>query len=114
MANYGIKKDVIWSGTSAHVKIMNECDEKTKGALTLLQKHIKEMVSRQGTTEMRSNPGEYPHKITGIFASSIIKSFTKETHTGFVGSTDIVGMWLEFGTYKMKPRPWLSLGIREC
>ena len=62
-----------------------------------------------------SAPGEYPKKVTGEFQRKI-KSRVKRRPggdiEGLVGTSYNLGIWLEFGTKNMKPRPWLMRTIR--
>jgi hypothetical protein len=58
-----------------------------------------------------SSGGQFPHKLTGQFQRSLTYSLDKRTLTLEVGSS-LAGypMFLQFGTGKMEPRPWLTLG----
>jgi hypothetical protein len=59
-------------------------------------------------THRASGPGEYPMSDTGNFASTINAVYPSAGNlTGMVGTGDKRGPWFEFGTSKMRPRPWL-------
>lgn len=59
-------------------------------------------------THRASAPGEYPMSDLGNFASAIHAVYPTEGNLhGAVGTGDKRGPWFEFGTSKMRPRPWL-------
>lgn len=62
-----------------------------------------------------SRPGEPPKKITGQLQNSIRTKVirSKRAIIGLVGTNLKKGRWLEFGTSKMKPRPFLRSTVSE-
>lgn len=64
--------------------------------------------SRGGVTSRRSAPGEPPKTDTGRLVSSIKKTKFNNGFEYLVGANVIYGRFLEFGTHKMLPRPWLQ------
>jgi hypothetical protein len=54
-----------------------------------------------------SEPGDPPHKVTGNLQRSIAYQMSSDRQSVRVGTSDIVGLFLELGTVKMLPRPWL-------
>jgi len=77
--------------------------------------------TRSGATKAqraanRSKPWGVPHVDTGHLRKNVDmdkpRRLTRRIGTG-VGNAESVGyaMWLEFGTRKMLPRPWLRPGI---
>jgi len=64
--------------------------------------------SRGGITFRRSAPVEPPKTDTGRLVSSIKKTKFKNGFEYLVGTNVTYGRFLEFGTTKMLPRPWLQ------
>lgn len=58
-------------------------------------------------TGIASAPGEYPKSDTGNLASHIYTNHIRKLVSD-VGTTVKYGEWLETGTAKMQPRPWLQ------
>ena len=55
-----------------------------------------------------SAPGEYPKSLTGQLVASLFKRVSSSTAlTAEVGTGLDYGKFLEFGTSRMLPRPWL-------
>lgn len=63
-----------------------------------------------------SVPGEAPAIDTGTLLRSVVHSVDAEVKkaTGYVGTKLKYGAYLEFGTSKMRPRPWLSTALIKC
>jgi hypothetical protein len=61
-------------------------------------------------TYTASAPGEPPAVQTGQLRNSVTAIVEKEGKSvkGFVGTELMKGLWLEKGTSKMAPRPWLK------
>ncbi|KKK61805.1 hypothetical protein LCGC14_3010660 [marine sediment metagenome] len=62
-----------------------------------------------------SSPGEPPKKITAQLQNSIRTKVIRRPRAiiGLVGTNLKKGRWLEFGTSKMKPRPYLRPTLSE-
>jgi hypothetical protein len=75
---------------------------------------------KNGTIEHHpSMPGSAPAVDTGTLRMSVTHSVENEDGhpVGYVGSlldNPPYGAYLEFGTSKMKPRPWLSTAVIKC
>lgn len=63
-------------------------------------------------THQASAPGQYPAADTGSFGNSV--KMELNTLDARVGTGDDRGPWFEFGTSKMKPRPWLLPSFDEA
>ncbi len=61
----------------------------------------------------RSKPGEFPHKDFGRLRQSIASDFKPETLTARVGTNLAYGRYLEMGTVRMRPRPFLRRTLAE-
>jgi len=60
-----------------------------------------------------SAPGEPPHKQTGRLRASVTHEVDKGEMTARVGTNVKYGLYLELGTSKMAPRPWLRRALAE-
>ncbi len=60
-----------------------------------------------------SAPGEPPAQRLARLRQSVKYRVTKtrDRATGIVGTPQMYGLWLQKGTKRMKPRPWLSVGF---
>ncbi len=54
-----------------------------------------------------SAPGEEPKKVTGFLQRSIAHAMSEDKQKAFVGSNLDYALYLELGTVKMAPRPFL-------
>lgn len=60
-------------------------------------------------------PGSYPHEQSGKLSGSIKVDVTRgEVTTARVGTAEIHGYYLEFGTESMEARPWLRPSFEEA
>ena len=75
----------------------------------------KQYPRRKGGTKMHtaSAPGEAPASDTGVLKSHIVAEVDKNTLTGIVESRAKYSHFLEFGTRKMKPRPFMFPAFEE-
>lgn len=101
-----------WHGVSAIAYIKAIVNVRIKSATVTLYKTLIQKLSVPYPPA--SSPGEYPRSRTGSFAKSIEMEFDAKLGIGRVGTNDALGRWMEFGTTRMLPRPWLSLIIVEC
>ena len=62
-----------------------------------------------------SKPGEPPRKRTGFLQKSVEVELDKERMTARVGIGEnaIYGLFLELGTVRMRPRPWLKVTVTK-
>lgn len=113
---------VIWHGGEVTQKLRGILAIRLEKAARLLRSHIRTRSSRsqpiRGTgTRARgldpSKPGEYPKKVIGMFRRSIAFEMDRKNLIARVGSNLKYARFLELGTRKMRPRPWLRLGIAE-
>ncbi|RAP39371.1 hypothetical protein BYZ73_20875 [Rhodovulum viride] len=71
------------------------------------------IAKREMKTAAGSAPaGSYPHQQSGRLAESV--TATHEPRQSRVGSDEIHGYYLEFGTESMEARPWLVPSFEEA
>lgn len=109
---------VFW-GAKVKEKIDTMIGKRIKAAAIYFSGRLKKEVSRSQPTKgtgiakrglKPSAPGEFPKIVIGAFRRSIMWEYDKDTQVARVGSNSKVAFWLEFGTRKMKRRPWLTIG----
>lgn len=62
---------------------------------------------RKGAEHQASAPGEAPANDTGRLAGSIDAKYEPEKLTGIIGAHTDYAAYLEYGTSKMEPRPYM-------
>ena len=70
-------------------------------------------LSTSGRASGPSEPGEFPHAQTGLLRNSIREEVDEEEMTAIVGTNVEYGGFLELGTSRMEPRPFLTRTITE-
>jgi phage gpG-like protein len=110
-----------WNGPEAKRRIEHEMSNRMAVACRLVMNHAKELLSVSGTGgtpgskrnygSNPSAPGEPPHKQYGRLRASVATEV--EGMRGRVGTNVDYGRYLEQGTRKMAPRPWLKRSLDE-
>jgi HK97 gp10 family phage protein len=72
-----------------------------------LENHLKQAISVKEKGH-RSEPGEFPHVQSGELRRSITHITDKKELTARIGSGKIYARYLELGTSKMDPRPFIG------
>jgi HK97 gp10 family phage protein len=130
-----VPSNVQWFGHEVSAEIGKRLGQRVKKAGIFLRDYIKDKLDRSqplrrtGTQRDKkgrfrkgagrwigldpSLPGEYPKKVTGLLRRSIRSDYDPKTVTASIGSTVEYAKYLELGTDKMAPRPWLTLALEE-
>lgn len=94
------------------------CAEVERTAKTIMRDTaVNTEISYGAKNHHPSLPGNPPAPDTGTLLQSVTHSIEEEDGltVGYVGSTlKDYPRYLEYGTSKMKPRPWLSLALMKC
>jgi HK97 gp10 family phage protein len=128
----------IWHGKRIVEILQSELTRRLTASAMLVTRHAKELVGKEGTgtrsksgavepTQARnkkkliegafpSSPGEPPHKQTGHLQRSITWELRRSGLFGRgliarVGTIVDYGRFLELGTRRMRPRPWLKRSL---
>ena len=72
-----------------------------------------ELASAAGLEHRASRPGEPPRYRTGALRASVANEARWGGMVQRVGTPLKYGFWLEWGTPRMSPRPWLRPGLRR-
>jgi HK97 gp10 family phage protein len=123
-----------WYGPQVEAEVRAKLARKVEAACIEVEDRAKALVSRPGTAPrakatggssgrrlrrgrvygaMRSAPGEPPLKQTGHLRRSIAHEVDRATLVGRVGTNLRYGRFLETGTRKLAPRPWLRRALAE-
>jgi HK97 gp10 family phage protein len=101
--------DFKWYGNEAKKLIRGTMVQRLEKAAILVKNATKEEISEPSPPT--SEPGEAPHKHTGRLRASISHQVDKDALKAYVGTNVKYGKWLELGTKKMAPRPFLSATV---
>jgi hypothetical protein len=88
----------------------DEMRKRLSRAAIEVSRHAHVLVSVAGPAP--SPPGQPPHKQTGHLRRSITWELVSDT-VARVGTNIKYGRWLELGTKRMSPRPWLVRSLAE-
>jgi HK97 gp10 family phage protein len=121
-----------WSGESYVREVERTTGQRVQAAGIYLQGKVREIISIPSRTvsfrdnkagkrvkvlgargSNRSKPGMPPHKDYGRLRQSIATDFDPATTTARVGTNLAYGKFLELGTSKMRPRPYLRRTLAE-
>lgn len=80
-------------------------------SLSIKNGKVKKTLGDRGSS--RSKPGEFPHKDFGTLRSRIAQDHPSDSLVTRVGTNLAYGKYLEFGTAKMRSRPWLRRTLAE-
>lgn len=112
---------VVWHGDKVRAAIQAEVGKRLRLCGQLGVTHAKELVSVDGTARTGggslayganpSKPGDPPHVQTGRLRASI--AYEVSGLVARIGTNVKYGRYLELGTSRMLPRPWLRRMLRE-
>lgn len=92
--------------------------EREKEILDNLQKSMErvgQIVERQAKINVSKSPPSHPQVQTGRLRSSIIHQVDQSGNeiATLIGTNVVYGKFLEFGTVRMPPYPWLFPAVEE-
>ncbi len=122
LTRFDMANQLRWHGDEARRKIRREMERRIHAATVVVLNHAKGLISVDGTGgagggkraygSNPSAPGEPPHKQYGHLRRNVAREVVGLR--GRVGTNVLYGRWLELGTKKMAPRPWLQRSLDEC
>lgn len=110
--NFDVEVEVTWYEDRITKALRDEIENGLQLAGIQVVNFIKLLISRGNKSgDNPSYPYEPPKVVTGRLRSSITFEVDMDPPTLYVGSNVEYARYLEFGTAKMKPRPFLRPGI---
>jgi len=108
-----MKKGIDVSGIADVLGALNRLGDAGQDAVAAAVHEIAEDTQRAAQDGMKAGagsaaPGSYPHQQSGKLAKSVgVADVSTSKPKARVGTGEIHGYFLEFGTESMEPRPWL-------
>src|SRR3972149_4147846 len=96
------------------VTIRSYRKERESEILSGLQKSLEKvgaLVEREAKINVTQTPPSHPQVQTGRLRASIIHETDKDSVS--IGTNVVYSKWLEFGTSKMPPYPWLFPAVES-
>jgi len=101
-----------WNGPEVRAALRARTAANLRAAAVVVQNRAKVLLSTAYPPP--SSAGEPPHRRTGRLRASVTSEVDEAELTARVGSDLPVARWLELGTSRMPPRPWLRRALAEC
>jgi len=123
------KGKLIWRGKEFEKALMDKSRRDVLVAAVYVEQLVKESMKAGGRTEsgflqegqkpgkvgsFRSKPGEVPRVQTGTLKRSITHWVHPALPVSRAGTNVKYGKWLEFGTPKMEPRPFMRPALEKA
>ena len=114
---------VVWFGEECNKTVESEIGNRIRKAGIHLKNEMRKEVSRSQPTAGAgskkrgldpSKPEESPKKVRGHLRRNITDEFDAMRQVSRVGTNVKYGRYLETGTNKMKPRPWIRNTLQRC
>lgn len=105
-----------WRGARVKPRMRAAAWAGIRAAALYFQRELKRVIgisNRNG--ENRSAPGEPPRRETGNLQKNVLVELDERKHVARVGvgGNAKYGAWLEFGTRRILPRPWIRPTIER-
>jgi HK97 gp10 family phage protein len=94
-------------------KMLKEYENKMGRNLDKAAIHLQNQIKKNLGSKARSSPGDYPGLETGELRRSITHETDKSNLVAKVGTNKVYAKYLEKGTGKMAPRPFLDRTLQE-
>lgn len=96
-------------------QIADDAEEEIERLCLICEREAKQSMEGGGKPHTPSRPGEPPHVDTGRLRASVTHEVEKNLFSiiGRVGTNVEYGRYLELGTSRMSPRPWLRPALKR-
>lgn len=119
--------DLTWNGDKFVAQLSSWVGRRSEAAATILADEIRDLIGHQGRPGYHSSPGDPPFRQSGELQRSVIvrkqaagrvrgflRAMSLSEQVYEVAVTAPHGPWLEYGTSKMEPRPFMARSVEAA
>lgn len=118
--------NLTWNGDKFIAELSSWTAQRSEAAATMLAEEIRETIGHQGRPGYHSEPGNPPFRQSGELQRSVIvrkqdagrirgflRAMSLSEQVYEVAVTAPHGPWLEYGTSRMEPRPFVAVTVER-
>jgi hypothetical protein len=102
-----------WYGDRVKADVRRRAETQIARIGEIAVEHAQRLVGHQGSRGVHSRPGEPPYRQSGELQESIFARPLPGRMQVQVGTSSMVGLYMELGTRRIAPRPWLRRTMKE-